>query len=354
MLDIKTHLTDNPKRKPAPGEKLGFGQLFTDHMFQATYTHGEGWHDAEIVPYGPIALAPSSMALHYGQAVFEGLKAYRAADGRILLFRPEMNARRLGNSCRRLCMPAFPEEDFLAAVHALVRLEEEWTPTGAGESLYIRPFVFATEGRLGVSPSAEYRFMVILSPSGSYYPGGLAPIGIRIEEEYVRAARGGMGHVKAAGNYAVSLIGQIKAHEEGYSQVLWLDAVHRKYVEEVGAMNIFFKVAGEVVTPALSGSILPGVTRDSVLRLCELWGVPAREAQVSADDLADAWRAGQLEEVFGAGTAAVISPVGKLAYRGLEMRVGDGIGALSARLYQTLTDIQWGRVPDPFGWVREA
>ena len=268
MLDIRYELTDSPKEKPAKGQKLGFGKIFTDHMFVMNYTEGKGWHDARIVPFQNISLSPAAMVYHYGQEMFEGLKAYKGDNGEVFLFRPDMNAKRTNATNERLVIPQLPEEDFVQAVSAVVDVDRDWIPTEPGTSLYIRPFIIATDEFLGVAPSKTYLFMVILAPSGAYYESGLAPVGIWIEDEYVRAVRGGMGFAKTGGNYAASLIAQQKAHDAGFSQVLWLDGVERKYIEEVGAMNIFFKIAGKVVTPALNGSILPGITRNSTIQLC--------------------------------------------------------------------------------------
>ncbi len=353
MLDIKVTMTQSPAQKPGREEPLRFGRLFTDHMFMMDYGEGAGWHGARIVPFQNLSLSPAAMVFHYAQEMFEGLKAYHAPGGRTLLFRPWMNARRMRDTCSRLCIPALPEEDFLQAVRELVRLERGWVPEGEGCSLYIRPLVIATDPVLGVAPSRTYLFMVILSPSGSYYEGGLQPVGIWIEDGYVRAVPGGMGYLKAGGNYACSLVGQVKAHGEGYAQVLWLDGVHRRYIEEVGAMNIFFKIKGRVVTPALScGSILAGVTRDSVITLCRDWGVPVEERLIDVHELAESCRRGEVEEVFGTGTAAVVSPVGRMRYRDEVLVIGGGgIGPFSRRLYDTLTAIQYGRVEDPYGWT---
>ena len=351
MLDIRITKTQNPKQKPAKGEKLGFGHIFTDHMFVMNYTEGKGWHDPRIEPFQNLSLSPAAMVFHYGQEMFEGLKAYRDEKDNVYLFRPDMNAKRTNNTNDRLCIPRIPEEDFVQAVEELVRVERDWIPTDDGTSLYIRPFIIATDEFLGVAPSKTYLFMIIVSPSGAYYESGLAPVGIWIEDEYVRAVRGGMGFAKTGGNYAASLIAQVKAHDGGYSQVLWLDGVERKYIEEVGAMNICFKIDGKVVTPALNGSILPGVTRDSVIQMCRHWGYEVQERKVSVDELVAAAKSGALEEVFGTGTAAVISPVGKLRYKDDVMVIGDGgIGELTQKLYDTLTGIQWGRLEDPLGW----
>ena len=351
MLDIKIQLTDAPKAKPKKGEKLSFGHIFTDHMFVMNYTEGKGWHDARIVPFQNISLSPAAMVYHYGQEMFEGLKAYKDEAGNAYLFRPDMNAKRANNSNDRLCIPQIPEEDFVEAVKALVRVEKDWIPTDPGTSLYIRPFVIATDEFLGVAPSKTYLFIIIVSPSGAYYESGLAPVGIWIEDEYVRAVKGGMGFAKTGGNYAASLSAQVKAHDSGFSQVLWLDGVERKYIEEVGAMNIFFKINGKVITPAINGSILPGVTRNSVIEVCKHWGLPVEERKISVDELVAAAHDGSLEEVFGTGTAAVVSPVGKLRFKDEVMTIGDGsIGALTQKLYDTITGIQWGKLDDPFGW----
>ena len=351
MLNIKIEKTTAPKEKP-DWNNLGFGKIFTDHMFIMDYTEGKGWHDARVVPYQNLSLAPSSMVFHYGQEMFEGLKAYRGADGKARLFRPDMNAKRTNASNERLCIPKLPEEYFVEAVKTLVKTDESWIPTAPGTSLYIRPFIIATDEFLGVAPSKSYLFIIILSPSGAYYSSGLAPVGIWIEDEYVRAVRGGMGFAKTGGNYAASLIGQVKAHDDGYSQVLWLDGVERKYIEEVGAMNIFFKIDGKIVTPMLNGSILPGITRNSVIALCKDWGLDVEERRISVDELIEAQKSGKLEEVFGTGTAAVISPVGKLRYRDDVMEINGGkIGPVSRKIYDTVTGIQNGTVEDKFNWV---
>lgn len=352
MQDIQVTLAKNLKAKPQDESKLGFGKIFTDHMFVMDYTEGEGWHDARIVPYSRISLDPSAMVFHYGQEMFEGMKAYYGVDGKIRLFRPDMNAKRANNSNRRLCIPEVPEEDFVQAVSEIVRVDADWVPKAEGTSLYIRPFIIATDEFLGVAPSKHYLFIIILSPSGAYYESGLAPVGIWIEDDYVRAVRGGIGFAKTGGNYAASLAAQEKAHVDGYSQVLWLDGVERKYIEEVGAMNIFFKIDGVITTPMLNGSILPGITRDSVLNICRHWGMPVEERRISVDELLDAQASGKLEEVFGTGTAAVISPVGKLRYKDNVMTIADGgIGEVSQKLYDTVTGIQWGKLPDELSWT---
>ena len=353
MLDIKITRTTSPKAKPEG--PLGFGRIFTDHMFIMDYTQGKGWHDPRIVPYQDLVLSPAAMVFHYGQEMFEGLKAYKGDDGKSYLFRPDMNGKRTNATNKRLCIPELPVDDFVQAVKAVVKEDEDWIPTEPGTSLYVRPFIIATEPFLGVDVSETFMFIIILSPSGAYYEEGLAPVGIWIEDDYVRAVRGGMGFAKTGGNYAASLAAQVKAHDDGYSQVLWLDGVERKYIEEVGAMNIFFKIDGTVVTPMLSGSILPGITRDSVLTLCREWGLPTEERKISVDELLEAQKTGKLEEVFGTGTAAVISPVGKLRYKDDVMVIGNGeIGELSQKIYDTVTGIQLGRIEDKHGWRVEV
>lgn len=350
MLDIKITRTTAPKAKPTG--KLGFGKIFTDHMFVMDYTRGKGWHDPRIVPFQDITLSPAAMVFHYGQEMFEGLKAYKGADGKNYLFRPDMNAKRTNNTNDRLCIPRVPEEDYVQAVKAIVSVDQDWIPTEPGTSLYIRPFIIATEPFLGVDVSETFQFYIILSPSGAYYESGLEPVGIWIEDDYVRAVRGGMGFAKTGGNYAASLAGQVKAHNDGYSQVLWLDGVERKYIEEVGAMNIFFKIDGKVVTPMLNGSILPGITRDSVLRICRDWGLPTEERRISVEELLQAQKEGKLEEVFGTGTAAVVSPVKELRWKGQVAHISGGqIGPMTQKLYDTLTGIQWGKLPDEKGWT---
>ncbi|WP_455715766.1 branched-chain amino acid aminotransferase [Anaerosporobacter sp.] len=355
MLNIRFEKTTTPKELPKEDNPLKFGTIFTDHMFIMNYETGKGWHDARIVPYAPLSLDPSAMVFHYGQEMFEGLKAYKTEDGRTLLFRPNKNIERANNTNRRICIPEIPEEDFLDAIKAIVKTDEAWIPTKPGTSLYIRPFVIATDPYLGVRPSDTYMFIIILSPVGAYYPEGLNPVKIWIEDDYVRAVKGGVGEAKTGANYVASLAAQVKAHDEGYSQVLWLDGVERKYIEEVGAMNIFFKINGTVVTPKLNGSILPGVTRNSVIELCKEWGVPVEERKISVDELYEASKNGSLEEVFGTGTAAVISPVGHLRFEDHVMQVRDGgIGELSQKIYDTITGIQLGEVEDTFNWTVEV
>lgn len=354
-MNITINKTANPKPLPTEDNPLTFGTIFTDHMFVMDYETGKGWHNPRIEEYAPISLEPSAMVFHYGQEMFEGLKAYRTEDGRILLFRPDKNIERANNTNRRICIPEIPAEDFLQAIKEVVRVDQAWIPTKPGTSLYIRPFVIATDPFLGVRPSNTYKFMIILSPVGAYYPEGLDPVKIWIEDEYVRAVRGGIGEAKVGANYVASLKAQVKAHDEGYSQVLWLDGVERKYIEEVGAMNIFFKINGTVVTPVLNGSILPGVTRNSCIELCKTWGLPVEERRVSVDELIAAAQDGSLEEVWGSGTAAVISPVGHLRYGDEVMQIQDGgIGEISQKLYDTVTGIQLGKIDGPEGWVVEV
>ena len=350
-MDIRIERTTQPKQH-ADESKLGFGQYFTDHMFWMDYTPEEGWHDARIVPYGPITLSPAATVLHYGMEIFEGLKAYRRADGVVQLFRPEENARRMINSAERLCLPQLPEEDFLNIVKTLVRLDEDWVPHSFGTSLYIRPFMFGNDETLGVHAVHNAVFAVICGPVGSYYKEGINPVGIMIEDKDVRAVRGGTGYAKCGGNYAASNRAGERAEKQGYSQVLWLDGVERKYIEEVGAMNVMFKIGGVVVTPALTGSILPGVTRKSCIEVLKQAGYPVEERLLSVDELERAMDEGTLEEAWGCGTAAVVSPIGKLAYKDKTFVVNGGeIGPVTQMLYDTLTGIQWGRIEDKFGWT---
>ncbi|WML38074.1 branched-chain amino acid aminotransferase [Neobacillus sp. OS1-2] len=339
------------KEKP-DAASLGFGRYFSDYMFEMDY-HGEiGWHNPRIVPYAPITLDPSAMVFHYGQAIFEGMKAYKGADGSIQLFRPEKNMKRFNDSCDRLCIPQIDEDFLLHAIKQLIFTEKDWVPEGTGTSLYIRPFIFSTEPYLGVRPADQYKLLVILSPSGAYYGDQLSPVKIKVEEQYVRAVIGGVGHVKTAGNYAASMKAQEKADADGFAQILWLDAKENKYVEEVGSMNIFFKINGEVVTPRLNGSILPGVTRDSVIELLKYWNIPVREVKISIEEVYAAHERGELEEVFGAGTAAVISPVGELYWNDRSITINDyKIGQLSQRIYDEMTAIQLGKKEDPFHWI---
>ena len=352
-MNITIEKTKAPKQKPLDQSKLGFGLYYTDHMFLMNYKEGKGWHDPRIVPYGPIALDPAAMCLHYGQEVFEGMKAYYGADGKIRLFRPEENMARINLSNRRLCIPEIDEAFAVEAIKVLVKTDSDWIPTQDGTSLYIRPYIFATEAHVGVRPAKELIFAIILSPVGAYYPEGLNPVKILVEQDFVRAVRGGLGFTKTGGNYAGSLKAQELAHEQGYSQVLWLDGIERKYIEEVGTMNVFFQIGDEVVTPSLQGSILGGITRKSCVELLKSWGLKISERQLSIDELLEAARAGKLAEAFGSGTAAVISPIGELKCGDEVITVNNSeIGALSQRLYDELTGIQWGMRPDTFGWTK--
>lgn len=354
MQTMEIELTKNKKQKP-PEDKLGFGIHYTDHMFILDYKAGQGWHRPRIVPYQPISLDPAAKVFHYGQTIFEGLKAYRTPDGRIQLFRPEKNLERMNRSNERLSVPQLDKEMFLEALKQFVQVDQEWVPSAPGTSLYIRPFIIATQNLLGVAPSEEYLFMIIASPVGAYYAEGMNPVKIFVESSYVRAVRGGVGEAKTAGNYAASLKAQEDAHEKGYSQVLWLDGVHRKYIEEVGSMNVFFKIDGTVYTPELNGSILNGITRSSVLHLLKHWNVPVVEKTISIDELYEAGKSGKLEEAFGTGTAAVISPIGELNWQGDKLVINNGeTGELSKRVYDTVTGIQTGAIEDPFGWVVEV
>ncbi|MBE6858909.1 MAG: branched-chain amino acid aminotransferase [Ruminococcus sp.] len=354
-MEIKFTKAETLKNKPQPGDKLGFGHIFTDYMFVMPYDAGQGWHDPEIRPYAPIELSPAAMCLHYGQTVFEGLKAYRTAEGKIQLFRPEENFKRLNQSNERLVIPELPIDMAMEGLMELLKIEKDWVPSKDGESLYIRPFIFAVDPFLGVKPGDQYLFVIILSPSGAYYESGLNPVNIYVESKYVRAVRGGMGYAKTGGNYAASLIGQDEAHKQNYAQVLWLDGVEQKYIEEVGAMNIFFVIDGEVVTPMLQGSILPGITRKSAIDVCKSKGIKVSERRISIQEISDAYDAGKLEEVFGTGTAAVISPVGHLKWGDKVMEInGNKIGNISQMLYDTMTGIQWGKIEDTFGWTVEV
>lgn len=351
---IKIERTAKPKPKPDQ-QQLGFGHYFTDHMFIMDYTEGQGWHDPRIIPYQDLALSPATMAFHYGQAIFEGLKAYRTEDKRILLFRPNKNIERINKSNDRICIPPVDEDFILEAIKEIVRVDSDWIPEAEGTSLYIRPFIIATDPYLGVRPANTYMFIIILSPVGAYYPEGINPVKIYVESSYVRAVKGGIGYAKTPGNYAASLKAQVEAQKKGYTQVLWLDGVEKKFIEEVGTMNVFFKINGEVITPSLEGSILPGVTRDSTIELLKTWGVPVTERRLSIKEVFDAYDRGVLEEVFGTGTAAVISPVGELNWDGRIITINDGkIGELSAHIYDTITGIQSGKIEDILGWTVEV
>lgn len=344
------HRTER-KDKPSIGD-LEFGRAFTDHMFVMDYLPSTGWHDPRIVPYQPLSIDPAAMIFHYGQSVFEGMKAYLSPKGEVLLFRPEKNIERLNRSNNRLCIPPIDEKFALEAIKQLVSLEKEWIPTKEGTSLYIRPFIISTEPYLGVTASQLYKFIIILSPVGAYYKEGMNPVTILVENKYVRAVVGGTGEAKTGGNYASSLKAQEVAEKDGYAQVLWLDAVEKKYIEEVGSMNVFFKIDGEIITPALTGSILPGVTRDSVIQMLKHWGYKVTERKIALEELMEAYQKGLLEEAFGTGTAAVISPIGTFVWNDKKITINQGkIGEVSEQLYDTLTHIQYGKAEDPFQWV---
>ncbi len=354
MLEISTEKTSAPKTKPDQNN-LVFGKNFTDHMFIMDYTEGRGWHDPRIIPYQPLVMEPSSMILHYGQAIFEGLKAYKASDGRVLLFRPHQNMARVNVSNERLCIPPIDVDDMVEAIKAVVKMDRDWIPEAEGTSLYIRPFIIATDPYLGVRPSNTYKFMIILCPVGAYYPEGIDPVKIYVENKYVRAVKGGIGFAKTPGNYAASLKAQMEAQAKGYTQVLWLDGVERKYIEEVGTMNVFFKIDGEVITPALEGSILAGITRDSTIDLLKDWGIPVTERRLGIEEVYEAHARGKLEEAFGTGTAAVISPIGELNWDNQIISINNGqTGELSQRIYDTITGIQSGELEDKFGWTVEV
>lgn len=354
MLDIK--ITQSTQLKTKPDEnKLGFGQYFSDHMFIMDYTEGKGWHDSRIVPYQPLVLDPATMVFHYGQEMFEGLKAYRSEQDEIILFRPEKNGERVNVTNDRICLPQLPVEDFVQSIKALIAVDKEWVPKQAGNSLYIRPFIIATDPFLGVRPALTYKFMIILSPVGAYYKEGINPVKIWVEKEYVRAVKGGVGYAKTGGNYAASLKAQLNAKNHGFTQVLWLDGIERKYIEEVGTMNVFFKINGKVVTPSLNGSILPGVTRDSVIELLKSWGVEVIEERITIDQLIEYHTKGQLEEAFGTGTAAVISPIGELFYEEQSYQINNGLtGDLSSKVFTELVGIQTGKKPDIFNWTTQV
>ncbi len=352
-MEIKVVLTKEKKAKPDEN-KLGFGKFFTDHMFVVDYEKGKGWFDARIIPFENLSVHPASTVLHYGAEIFEGLKAYRRADGKVQLFRPMENIRRLNNSAERLCLPQLDEDFALEALKKFVSIEKDWVPSNSGTSLYLRPFMFGDDPFLGVHAAAKARFVIIASPVGNYYAEGLNPVKIAVENHDVRAVRGGTGYAKCGGNYAASIRAGEKAEQKGFSQVLWLDGVDRKYIEEVGSMNVMFKIGDEIVTPVLTGSVLPGITRKSCLELLKDWGYKVSERLLSVDELLAAAKAGTLEEAWGTGTAAVVSPIGLLSFDGEEYIVNNNkIGDLTSKLYEKLTGIQWGRIADEYGWCVE-
>ena len=350
-IKIKKEPLKKRKIKPADEANLGFGKIFTDHFFNIKYKDGKGWYDPVIEPYRKLELDPTAMCLHYGQEIFEGLKAYRGQDGSIYLFRPEENIRRMNSSAERLCMPVIDENLFMEAMKTLVILEKDWIPHGIGTSMYIRPTMIATEAALGVHPASEYLFFIVVGPVGAYYPQGFSPTKMFVSEEYSRAVRGGIGHIKAAGNYAASLYASKIATNMGYTQVLWLDSAEKKYVEEVGTSNIFFLIGEELITPPLAGSILPGVTRNSVITLAKHLGTKVTERPISINEVISTLQNGSLKEAFASGTAAVVSPVGQIHFRGKEYLINGGnTGVLAEELYDEIMKIQYGLKDDPFGW----
>lgn len=343
------------KQKPTDESQLGFGDIFTDHMFLMDYEDGKGWFNARIEPYGKIPVDPAAMGIHYGQEVFEGLKGYRGKDGGIYLFRAGENFRRLNRSCVRLCMPEVEIALVMDALKKLIQLDQEWVPRSPGTSLYIRPTMIATEPHLGVRPAKGYLFFIIIGPVGAYYKEGFNPIKIYVEDHYVRAAQGGIGEAKTAANYAASLLAAEEAKKKGFTQVLWLDANERKFVEEVGTMNMFFVIDHEVITAPLAGTILPGITRDSAIHIMKEWGLKVSERTLSIDEVIEAGREGRLKEAFGTGTAAVISPVGQMTYKGDSYVISNGkIGDLSRKLYDEIVAIQYAEKRDPYGWVERV
>ena len=349
-MNIRIEENKNPSQKPT-GE-LGFGKIFTDHMFIMDYDPENGWHDARIVPFQNLSIHPASTVLHYGAEIFEGLKAYRREDGKVQMFRPIENIRRMNNSAERLCLPQIDENDALEIYTTFVRHEQDWVPSAPGTTLYIRPFMFGNDESLGVHAVKKTTFIIIASPAGSYYKNGFQPVKIMIEDKDVRAVRGGTGYAKCGGNYAASTRAGERAEQMGYSQVLWLDGVERKYIEEVGAMNVMFKIGDEIVTPKLTGSILPGITRKSCIELLKSEGYNVSERLLSVDELHDALVNNKLEEAWGCGTAAVVSPIGELFYQGVKYPINNGeIGKVTQHLYDRLTSIQWGKAEDTFGWT---
>ena len=350
---MKLTITRAKELKSHPDDsELTFGTIFTDHMFNMDYNPDEGWHNPRIEPYGEFVLSPAAMVLHYGQAVFEGLKAFRTDSKAVQMFRPQDNLRRLNDSSRRLCIPEFDETLVMDYLKQLLQLDQEWVPSAHGTSLYIRPFIIATDPYIGLRSSQTYRFSILLCPVGAYYPEGFDPVKIWVSQDYVRAVRGGVGRAKTAGNYAASLYATEVANQEGYTQVLWLDGVEQRYVEEVGSMNIFFLLGDELITPELNGSILAGITRDSVIKLARSWGMKVTERQLEIAEVLKAQQQGQLTEVFGTGTAAAISPVKEIKYGDQIITIGDGTaGDFSKKVFKALTDIQYGQTDAPEGWI---
>lgn len=352
LPDLKITKTGKSRLPEVNFDSLGFGDVFSDHMFSLVFEGGR-WQRPEILPYGPITLEPGNATLHYGQTAFEGLKAFRGKDENIRIFRPDMNAKRLQRSCERLCIPPIEEQVFLAGVDELTRIDHAWIPRKRGQALYIRALIFSTENHLEVRPSSTFRFLIMTGPVRAYFQEGVEAVGLKVEEEYTRSAPGGVGYAKTSGNYAASLYPTEKGMKEGYAQVLWLDGVEHRYVEEVGAMNIFFRIGDQIVTPDLHGTILPGVTRDSAITLLKDAGHPVTERRITIEEVVQAIKSGGLQEAFGAGTAAIISPVGRLAYRGEALTINNNVtGPVTQWLYDKLTRIQLGEVADHYGWNR--
>jgi branched-chain amino acid aminotransferase len=352
---MQLKITKASELKPLPdNSNLGFGHIFTDHMFNMDYDPENGWNNPRIEPYAPIEMDPASIVLHYGQTVFEGMKAYKTDSGDIHFFRPKDNFKRLNRSCRILCIPEFDENSVLDYMKQLINLEKNWIPGEPGTSLYIRPTIIGMDPFLGVRASNTYRFFIILSPVGAYYAEGFNPVKIWVTKNHVRAVRGGIGEAKTAGNYAASLCAGEEAYKKGYTQVLWLDGVHQKYIEEVGSMNIFFVIDNELITPKLNGSILPGITRDSLIGLAKKWGITVKEKLITIDELMDAYASEKLQEVFGSGTAAVISPVGEMKYGDKVVKIGNGkVGPLAEKFYKAINNIQYGKAEDSMGWIEK-
>jgi branched-chain amino acid aminotransferase len=352
MENLKITKTEQSRMSGIDYSNLGFGKFFSDHMFVVDYADG-AWGEPRIDPYGPMDIEPANCTLHYGQTIFEGMKAYRSVKGGVNLFRPYMNAKRMNNSAVAVCIPTIDEEIFVDGIRELIAIDNYFIPRERGHSLYLRPFAFGTGNFLGVQASSRYRFMIITSPVASYYPEGLNPVRIKVDEEHIRAVRGGLGQAKTAANYAASLFAGTQAKKEGFAQVLFLEAVTRDFVDEIGAMNIIFVIDDELITPPLTqGSILPGITRDSVLHLARHWGLKVSERSIGIREIHEAHKSGKLQEAFGTGTAAVISPVGEFVYRGESMVVNDrNIGPLAQKFYDTVTGIQYGELEDSFGWI---
>ncbi len=354
MTEIAVTLADKRGTLPAD-DKLGFGKIFTDHMFVMDYVTGKGWHNARIVPYGEFDISPAAMVLHYGQAIFEGMKAFRTDDNRVVIYRPVDHLKRFNHSAEILSIPQMDVDLLHAGLKKLIEIDKEWVPKSLGTSLYIRPFVISVDPFVGVKVADQYTAFIILSPVGAYYASGFKPVKIKVEEHYVRAVKGGLGEAKTPANYAASLKAAEEAKKEGYTQVLWLDALEQKYIEEVGTMNIFFKIGDEIITPELNGSILNGITRRSVIEVCKDWGMKVSERRISIEEVYEAHKQGRLQEVFGSGTAAVISPVGELSWKGKKIIINNNeIGQTSQKLFNYITDIQQGRTADKFGWIGEV